>query len=124
MIDSWYSVRCNDCLAVCGGTDDMRDTAKQARRRARELGWVHRNDPDTGRRVDICAHCAAEPRYHEQSTMNVQTQLDLFDQRIDATLWAQQSYWRYLKTLFIDALAAGRPQPFSYFEPMFAEEFS
>ena len=125
-VGTWFSVLCDECGTVAGGVQDMQDSAKTARRHAREqLGWARRDDPQTGKVVDLCNRCRAMAKYHVQSAMNVAAQLQLFDREIARypAGSAEGSYWAFLRAKFIDALAM-RPQPFSDFKPQFDEEFS
>lgn len=124
---TFFSICCDDCGAVAGGADDMRDTVKAARRHVRaSYGWVRRPDPDDGKPRDLCPRCQAHPRYHRASTMNIPAQRQLFDQQVAdyANNRAASQYWAYLRELFDKGVADGRPQPFSHYAPMFAEEFT
>lgn len=126
-VASWFSVMCDDCAGVCGGAAAMQDSAKSARAHARGYGWIRRQHPTTGANVDLCPTCASAAQYHQQSTMSVQNQLDLFDAQLARYTGphqtAEKAYWLYLRQLFITRLPT-RPQPFAYYAPMFTEEFS
>jgi len=57
MMGKWYSVRCDRCGKPCGSTQDMTDTAAEARRLARRRGWkrIPRGRGEPGR--DLCPNC-------------------------------------------------------------------
>lgn len=123
---TFFGVQCDDCATTFGTPDDYGTSAKEARATARTCLWVRRQHPTTGQTVDLCGRCAAKPEYHQQSEMNVEAQLRLFDAevaRYAATDGQKAAYWRYLKELFANEVVTyGRP--FSHYAPMFDEEFS
>lgn len=65
MIVNLAYVRCDRCGAPAGGTDDLRETGKSAKDRARQLGFrrVHTSQvldmEGELRMVDLCKACFA-----------------------------------------------------------------
>lgn len=123
-INTWLSVRCDDCGLIAGGADDMRPTGSAARMRARGLGYVTRPHPETGKRIDLCANCAKDPIYHQVSELNVAANLRKFEAEIANAATNQESrYWAHLQGLFVESVRHNRLRPFSDFKAMYEEEF-